>query len=127
MTDLAPEGHWCPQETSPLLKLIMRNLARTYVGKPGHGRRPLGEYIRRLGGGDGKTDGGDLFELAEAVVKSLPAEVWIAKGGCGGEPIVACFTADGHAAAMKQFKEFWGDAYDGPLWPGVERVPLVKV
>ena len=117
-----PAGHWVPKDATPLHRLVMRNLAAAYIGVPGPERKTLGEWIRGLHP-DGH-DGGDLSALAEHAIESMPAEVTILQGGCGGEPTAACWTQEGYDEAYKKFVEFWDDR--DPLWPIVQRIPLVK-
>lgn len=122
-----PPGHWVPDDASPLLRLVMRNLAAAHIGDPAGKRQSLGEWLLEKGGGpDRPGSSGDLFGMAKHVLESLPAEVWILRGGCGGENTVASWTEEGLTAAREQFKAFWDDADDDPFWAILERIPLVK-
>ncbi len=108
---------------SPLAILLMRALAKTWVGAPGIKRQSLSDWLRQLSP-DPMSDSGDLYSAVENIIEALPAEVWIAKGGCGGEPTVACFTGDGSDEMLNRCLGYW--AVDDRMWPGLERVPLIK-
>ncbi len=122
-----PAGHWIADDATPLIKLLMRNLAAAPVGPPGGERKTMSHWIMQKHC-DG-SDHGDLYTLARYVIESLPAEVTLLSGGCGGEAIVACYTHEGYDEALKRFNAFWsqgGDHDNDPLFPIVERIPLVK-
>lgn len=119
---LIPAGHACPDDASPLIKLLMRNLAAACIGS---GDANLGAIIREAGGGVDRR--GDLYGLAKYVIESLPSEVTILRGGCGGENVAACYTLEGADEAFQRVVEVFGGEVPIPGdWPIVERIPLVK-
>ena len=119
-----PQGHYCPEDASPLVRLTMQNLGKVYVEwPPGKGRRMLADVLLEMGG----ADTGCLYALAVHAVESMPAEVWIARGGCGGECAAAFWTEAGYREAHSRTLDMFDVEYSNdPLWPVVERIPLVK-
>lgn len=115
-----PHGHNCPDDAAPLIRLLMQNIGKASVHTSAD-RKDLGDVLLALGAPWA------LLEIARHAAESLPAEVWIARGGCGGENVAAFYTHDGYKTASEQVLALFGvDPLDDPLWPIIERVPLVK-
>lgn len=117
---LRDQGHHVPDDVTPLHLLVMRGMATTWVSLPGQERGPLGTALGRKAG----DSHGDLYLLACAAIASLPGEVWVARGGCGGEATIAGFTSSSADELVARVCEVF--EVEDPLWSSVERVPLLK-